>query len=102
MMKKYIIIVLVIALLLVMAGCGVPGSRLDGTVLLPVHGTMATGSGRNSFYSLAITEDGRLWTWGNNVSGQLGNRMTTDHHSPARTIMMGDVIKDDATWEKTP
>jgi len=35
-------------------------------------------------YSLAVAEDGSLWTWGRNHRGQLGIGNTTDQKSPVR------------------
>ena len=35
-------------------------------------------------YSLAVAEDGSLWTWGRNHRGQLGIGNTTDQNSPVR------------------
>ncbi len=38
-------------------------------------------------HSAIIKNDGTLWTWGNNYSGQLGNGNTTDYDTPNGTPM---------------
>ena len=35
-----------------------------------------------SYHSAAVTVDGRVWTWGSNMSGQLGDGTTTAHVPP--------------------
>ena len=42
-------------------------------------------------FSLALKSDGTLWTWGANLSGQLGDGTTTERHAPAR-------VGADASW----
>jgi alpha-tubulin suppressor-like RCC1 family protein len=37
----------------------------------------------------AIKTDGTLWSWGNNVNGQLGNNTTTNRSSPVQTVSGG-------------
>jgi len=43
-----------------------------------------------SNHTMAITEDGSLWAWGSNSSGQLGDGTTENRHSPM--LIMEDVI----------
>ncbi|NMO20938.1 RCC1 domain-containing protein, partial [Pyxidicoccus fallax] len=53
------------------AGLGTTG----GTVLVPTRVTALSGIqaiAANGNFSLALGEDGRLWAWGQNASGQLG------------------------------
>jgi len=38
------------------------------------------------WHSLAIAEDGTLWAWGDNSSGQLGDGTVVDHATPARVV----------------
>jgi len=33
-------------------------------------------------YSLALRSDGTVWAWGDNISGELGDGTTTQHHNP--------------------
>lgn len=44
-------------------------------------------------HTVAILEDGTLWAWGNNSSGQLGDGTTTDRATPTQ-------IGSDANWSK--
>jgi len=46
---------------------------------------VSCGSGSTA----AIKTDGTLWTWGNNISGQLGDGTRTDRSSPVQTISGG-------------
>ena len=41
----------------------------------------------------AVKTDGTLWTWGRNISGQLGDNTTTNRSSPGQTIMRGTTWK---------
>ena len=40
-------------------------------------------------HTAAIKTDGTLWTWGNNIRGQLGDNTITNRSSPVQTIMYG-------------
>lgn len=42
-----------------------------------------------AFSTAAIKTNGTLWTWGNNVSGQLGNSTINSVYSPIQTIALG-------------
>jgi len=57
------------------------------TVVRGTNWKLVTG-GR--WHSAAIKTDGTLWTWGNNVNGQLGDSTTvTGRSSPVQTIAFG-------------
>ena len=43
------------------------------------------------FHSLAVTEDGSVWAWGNNADGQLGDGSTKSRIIPIRLGTIGDV-----------
>ena len=40
----------------------------------------------NGFSSMAIDKNGRLWSWGNNSNGQLGNNSTTNFCTPISVL----------------
>jgi len=44
----------------------------------------------NSYY--VIKNDGTLWTWGNNLSGQLGDGTTIDRETPAQMKTLTNVV----------
>jgi alpha-tubulin suppressor-like RCC1 family protein len=44
------------------------------------------------WHSVALREDGTVWTWGQNGHGQLGNGTTTDRATPALVPGLTDVI----------
>lgn len=55
---------------------------------------MAVAAG--SYHSLALAADGRVWAWGYNGSGELGDRTTTERNSPvpvAYVLGMGKIVK---------
>jgi alpha-tubulin suppressor-like RCC1 family protein len=43
------------------------------------------------FFSLAIKSDGTVWTWGENLYGQLGNGTTTDSNVPVQVSGLSGV-----------
>ncbi|MFO7790287.1 MAG: hypothetical protein R6V32_06925, partial [Bacteroidales bacterium] len=50
-------------------------------------GVIAVAAGDN--HSLALRNDGTVWTWGNNNDGQLGNGTTTDSPFPVQVQDVG-------------
>ena len=46
-------------------------------------------AGSAGIHTAAIKTDGTLWSWGFNVSGQLGDNTTTNKSSPVQTITGG-------------
>ena len=44
-----------------------------------------TGVAAGSYFSVALKNDGTLWTWGHNDYGQLGNGTTTDNSIPSQS-----------------
>lgn len=50
--------------------------------------TVAAGS----FHSLALTEDGKVWSWGLNDHGQLGDGTTESRGTPAQVLNLTDVV----------
>jgi alpha-tubulin suppressor-like RCC1 family protein len=43
-------------------------------------------------FTVAVKQDGTVWTWGSNYYGQLGDGTTVEHSTPAQVIGLGDVI----------
>jgi alpha-tubulin suppressor-like RCC1 family protein len=42
------------------------------------------------YHTVAIKTDGTLWTWGNNISGQIGDNTTTFRSTPVTTFSGGN------------
>ena len=56
-----------------------PGSVIGGHSFIDIAG----GGYR---YSLAVKENGEVWSWGRNGHGQLGVKDTTDYSSPVQVV----------------
>ena len=55
-----------------------------------------------TFHTAAIKTDGTLWTWGYNLSGQLGDNTTIDRSTPVQTFLGGNNWKQVACgWYHT-
>jgi len=50
-------------------------------------GVTAVAAGR--YHSLALKEDGTVWAWGDNSTGQLGDNTTTDRLAPVQVLGPG-------------
>lgn len=66
------------------------GSAIPQAVLLP-DGVQATAVGAGYFHSLAIGTDGKLYAWGANGDGQLGDGTTSDKSTPLAVALPGGV-----------
>ncbi len=51
--------------------------------------TVALAQGSYSYHSMAIRSDGKVYAWGNNIKGQLGNNDTTDSNVPVPVDSQG-------------
>jgi alpha-tubulin suppressor-like RCC1 family protein len=72
---------------------GVLGENSETSRSSPIQ-TIAFGTNWKNiacgaYYSIAIKEDGTLWTWGHNSFGQLGDNTTASKSSPVQTIAGG-------------
>ncbi len=52
--------------------------------------------GAGNYHAVAVDEDGYVYTWGLNNSGQLGNGNTTDEKKPVKLSGLSDIVKVDA------
>lgn len=43
------------------------------------------------YFSLAVTSNGRVWSWGSNYNGQLGDGSTADKHTPVKIDSLTNV-----------
>lgn len=44
-------------------------------------------------YTMVLTEDGRVWAWGSNSSGSLGDGTTIDNRTPTRIAALSNVVE---------
>ncbi|MGD9958429.1 PKD domain-containing protein [Nocardioides sp.] len=64
-------------------GIGVNGGSRNTPQSVPgLSGVTAVATGH--YHSLALRDDGSIWTWGLNANGQLGDGTTTNRNSPVR------------------
>ena len=64
-------------------------SSRSSPVQTVTFGTNWKSSASGASHVAAIKDDGTLWIWGNNSSGQLGNNTITDRSSPIQTVTFG-------------
>jgi alpha-tubulin suppressor-like RCC1 family protein len=72
---------------------GIGTTITDQTTPVQVSGlsnVVKIAAGR--FFSLALKSDGTVWTWGQNLYGQLGNGTTTDSPVPVQVSSLSNVI----------
>lgn len=69
------------------------GTTADKNVPTPVSGLSGIKaiSGGLGYHSMALTENGTVWTWGKNDNGELGNGTTVQQNSPVLVIGLSDV-----------
>ncbi|SEC33036.1 chromosome condensation regulator RCC1 [Streptomyces sp. TLI_105] len=48
--------------------------------------------GAGCAHTVALREDGTVWTWGRNSNAQLGDGSTTDRNTPGRVAGLSDVV----------
>lgn len=65
---------------------------IDHSVPIPVPGLSGvTDVSAGPLHTVALTQDGTVWTWGTNVGGQLGDGTYTDRTSSARVNGLTDI-----------
>jgi alpha-tubulin suppressor-like RCC1 family protein len=66
------------------------GSATSGVAVLTVLLPSVIGGGAG--HTVALGADGKVWAWGQNGVGQLGDGTTTDRHSPVRVSGLSNVV----------
>jgi alpha-tubulin suppressor-like RCC1 family protein len=76
------------------------GQLGDGTTVdkvTPIHGggtlTGIVDVAAGQYHSVAVKNDGTIWAWGYNGSGQLGNGTTQNQSLPVQAISIGSAIQ---------
>jgi alpha-tubulin suppressor-like RCC1 family protein len=64
-----------------------------------LSGIIAISAGAG--HSVALKNDGTVWTWGNNLEGQLGNNNGSKNNTPAQVAGISDVTAIAAGWLHT-
>lgn len=72
-------------------GDGVPGDRLSPTAIAMPGAAPVAAVAAGGDFSLALTDDGRLFAWGANGARQLGDGTTTTRTTPVVVQFLGDV-----------
>src|SRR5438128_148657 len=49
----------------------------------PIYEPLASTAAGGAGFTVVVTPDGSVWTWGSNTNGQLGDGTTTSHATPA-------------------
>lgn len=79
------------------ASSGTPTQVLvsNGTITVPFSGATSVAAGNG--FSAAVKNDGTVWTWGNNDSGQLGNGTLASSSTPTQVLISATVPFSGAT-----
>ena len=83
MKRKVLAFVLILSMVFAAGSQAIADAAVDTPLNLPITGqTFSLGSR----HSLAITEDGTLWAWGDNRYGQLGDGTTNNSSVPVKIM----------------
>jgi alpha-tubulin suppressor-like RCC1 family protein len=67
-------------------GDGSNKARSNPVIVSGFSGKKIVAIAAGNFHSVAVTDDGSVWAWGDNSSGQLGDGTTTSRVTPVRVI----------------
>jgi alpha-tubulin suppressor-like RCC1 family protein len=77
MQKATTMVIMFLAISLIFAGCG-GGSPLTPPDDPPTPAPKVIDVSAGTFHALALKDDGTVWAWGSNCSGQIGNGTEAD------------------------
>jgi uncharacterized repeat protein (TIGR01451 family) len=80
-------------------GDGQPFSTIMGLPVQVVGLTGVTAVSAGEHYSVALRNDGTVWTWGYNDNGQLGDGTTTERRAPVQVSGLNNVTAISAGQE---
>ncbi|KKU34963.1 MAG: RCC1 repeat-containing protein, partial [Candidatus Wolfebacteria bacterium GW2011_GWC2_46_275] len=67
-------------------GDGTTTDKTTPVQVVGLTGVESIGGGNDSSHSFALKDDGTVWAWGDNYSGQLGDGTTTDKTTPVQVV----------------
>lgn len=70
---------------------GVFANKPSPVAVAGLDNVIAIGAGAT--FSVALKNDGTVWTWGSNSMGELGDGTTTDRGSPAQVAGLPSIVK---------
>ena len=83
---------------------GVLGNGTTTSSSVPVHVKLPAGQRfvtlRSDSFSLAVSASGRVYTWGYNASGELGDGTTTSRRTPRRVRLPAGVQGEDGAGRR--
>lgn len=74
-----------------------PDASASASVRVTLGSGAVLAAGRN--HSLALASDGRVWSWGRNSEGQLGDGSTIDRAAPVQVSGLSNVRSVAAGWD---
>ncbi|MFC4303180.1 S-layer homology domain-containing protein [Cohnella boryungensis] len=72
-------------------GDGTSTNRTKPVLIAGISGVRAISTGV-SYHTLALTDDGKVWAWGKNDSGELGDGTTIQRDTPVQVSGLTDVV----------
>ena len=99
--KSWSLLVVVFIFTLMLVACSVVISDDSSSASTTKNITDITAISAGGTHALALKNDGTVWAWGSNYSGQLGDGTTTDRYTPLQVIGINGITAISAGWKYT-